>query len=230
MSKQHRDRLSDEERIARRKASKAKWQAANREKHTAITMAARAKNLAKHQAAQKLYREANAERIKAQQLEYRAANRDWINAGTRGWQLANPEAYASYQREYRQKNSDKWRAKSVKWRAENPERCQEHSRAWAEANPEARRLMQHKRRAAKQSGGGVVSPDIYKRLRAAQRGLCVVCRATLSKVGEHLDHVMPLALGGAHADANLQLLCPPCNLSKNAKHPVDFMQQRGFLL
>ena len=41
---------------------------------------------------------------------------------------------------------------------------------------------------------------------------------------------MPLARGGKHEASNLQLLCPPCNMSKNAKHPIDFMQQRGFLL
>ena len=41
---------------------------------------------------------------------------------------------------------------------------------------------------------------------------------------------MPIALGGKNVDDNVQLLCAACNLSKQAKHPVDFMQQRGFLL
>lgn len=45
-----------------------------------------------------------------------------------------------------------------------------------------------------------------------------------------MDHIMPLALGGTNTDDNIQLLCPTCNRSKHAKHPVDFMQQRGFLL
>jgi hypothetical protein len=29
---------------------------------------------------------------------------------------------------------------------------------------------------------------------------------------------------------NVQLLCPPCNLKKHAKDPIQFMQERGFLL
>lgn len=40
---------------------------------------------------------------------------------------------------------------------------------------------------------------------------------------------MPIARGGSNTDDNVQLLCPACNLKKSAKHPVDFMQERGFL-
>lgn len=46
----------------------------------------------------------------------------------------------------------------------------------------------------------------------------------------HIDHIMPLALGGSNTDDNIQLLRQRCNNQKCAKHPVDFMQSRGFLL
>lgn len=42
--------------------------------------------------------------------------------------------------------------------------------------------------------------------------------------------IVPLALGGTNTDGNMQLLRSTCNQKKHAKHPVDFMQQRGFLL
>jgi 5-methylcytosine-specific restriction endonuclease McrA len=45
-----------------------------------------------------------------------------------------------------------------------------------------------------------------------------------------MDHIMPLARGGKHSPANIQLLCPPCNLRKSAKHPIDYMRQLGWLL
>lgn len=64
---------------------------------------------------------------------------------------------------------------------------------------------------------------------AKQKGRCAVCRARLVK-SYHVDHIMPLARGGAHETANIQLLCAHCNCTKNAKHPLDFMQERGFLL
>lgn len=46
----------------------------------------------------------------------------------------------------------------------------------------------------------------------------------------HLDHIVPVAMGGPNIDENIQLLRQRCNNQKHSKHPVDFMQQRGFLL
>lgn len=37
----------------------------------------------------------------------------------------------------------------------------------------------------------------------------------------HIDHVVPLALGGAHALANLQTLCRSCNSKKGAR-AIDY--------
>lgn len=45
-----------------------------------------------------------------------------------------------------------------------------------------------------------------------------------------MDHIVPLALGGSNTDGNIQLLRATCNQQKHAKHPVVFMQERGFLL
>lgn len=69
----------------------------------------------------------------------------------------------------------------------------------------------------------------YSRLNVLQRGRCTVCKEELNQT-YHVDHVMPLALGGRHEPLNLQLLCPPCNRKKHAIDPVDFMQQQGYLL
>ena len=63
-----------------------------------------------------------------------------------------------------------------------------------------------------------------------QKGRCAVCRANLKKIGYHKDHIVPLVLGGTNWIQNIQFLCPTCNLTKNRKHPVEFMQERGFLL
>lgn len=39
-----------------------------------------------------------------------------------------------------------------------------------------------------------------------------------------------IALGGTNTDDNVQLLRAECNNFKRAKHPADFMRQRGFLI
>jgi len=66
-------------------------------------------------------------------------------------------------------------------------------------------------------------------LKVLQKNKCAVCKVSISG-GYHIDHIMPLKLGGKHEPLNLQLLCPHCNLTKSAKHPVDFMQEKGFLI
>lgn len=62
-----------------------------------------------------------------------------------------------------------------------------------------------------------------------QKWRCVACRKSI-KLKFHIDHIMPLALGGKHERLNIQLLCPTCNARKSKKHPIDFMQSIGYLL
>lgn len=104
----------------------------------------------------------------------------------------------------------------------------EQTRSYRARNPEMMRESKRRRSAAKEPGKRLPRGTV-KRLGEAQRWRCAACACDISS-NYHLDHVMPLALGGRHEPGNLQLLCPPCNLCKSAKHPIDFMQQRGFLL
>lgn len=46
----------------------------------------------------------------------------------------------------------------------------------------------------------------------------------------HLDHRIPICLGGAHSIENLQWLCEPCNLSKGGLHPNVWAKRNGLLL
>lgn len=87
----------------------------------------------------------------------------------------------------------------------------------------------HNRRARKRSSGGVISPGLARKLFKLQSGKCACCGLSLG--GDyHMDHIMPIAMGGPNEDRNIQLLRAACNIQKTAKHPVDFMQSRGFLL
>jgi 5-methylcytosine-specific restriction endonuclease McrA len=79
------------------------------------------------------------------------------------------------------------------------------------------------------SGGTHTAADL-KEILEAQGHRCAYCRTDLSEVKKHVDHIMPLALGGSNGPENLQHLCQPCNQSKGAKHPDDFARQRGLIL
>lgn len=40
----------------------------------------------------------------------------------------------------------------------------------------------------------------------------------------HCDHVIPLSRGGSNAIENLATSCAPCNLSKGARTPAEWLQ------
>ncbi|MCK8788014.1 HNH endonuclease, partial [Roseomonas sp. NAR14] len=45
----------------------------------------------------------------------------------------------------------------------------------------------------------------------------------------HVDHYVPLALGGSNDRSNLRLLHAACNLSKGARHPIEHGRSLGLL-
>lgn len=118
---------------------------------------------------------------------------------------------------------------SKEWAKNNRERVVAARKAWQAENPDAYRIYAQNRRARKRAQAGQVSADIVERLRVLQRDKCAACHVSLGDQHE-LDHVVPLAGGGAHDDRNLQLLCRTCNRTKGTKDPIDFMQSKGLLL
>lgn len=185
-----------------------RWRRENPEKAAATAAAYRDRQ----RAANARYEEANKERRKIERAENQKKNK----------------AKRAIRRAERK---DILRDRARVWRAENPEKSRLSVGSWQAKNPEVARLCVQRRRARiAGAGGGGLSRGITKKLLTAQKGRCAVCRGELSKSGYHLDHVVPLVVGGLHADKNMQLLCPSCNHSKSARDPVEFMQSRGFLL
>lgn len=120
---------------------------------------------------------------------------------------------------YYEANKEASLARSRAWRLANPDRYRELQRNWRKANREKRKARKVRKRETTKA-------ELFK----AQNGRCAYCRAPLSKVVVHVDHIMPLSRGGPNQRANLQLTCEPCNRSKSAHHPVEFAQSLGRLL
>jgi len=74
--------------------------------------------------------------------------------------------------------------------------------------------------------GGVVHTSLKRAMRRAalrdcgQR--CVYCATHLDQRTATLDHVFPLARGGAHDPGNLVVACGPCNRLKGDLYPFEF--------
>lgn len=141
-------------------------------------------------------------------------NAEAIKETVKKYRLANPEKIKLNQAEHRLKNKDKAKEYYAEWRAKNPEISRQHRR---------------NRRARVKSAIGKLSRGLEKKLFKLQNGKCACCKLPLGD-DYHMDHIMPLAMGGTNTNDNIQLLRARCNLQKNAKHPVDFMQERGYLL
>lgn len=93
-------------------------------------------------------------------------------------------------------------------------------------NPDKVREFSTKRSAGKT---GRLPRGTVPRIGTLQKWKCAICRVSLSKA-YHVDHIHPLARGGSHVPANIQLLCPNCNVRKSAKDPMDHMRSLGRLL
>ncbi len=172
-------------------------------------------------ACHKAYRDANKAKAKEYQREYYARNRERL--------MVEAARYLAENRgEINRREREKYR-KADHWREKNPDRHRAWLSEYLENNREARRIYEHNRRARKRFADGNISPGLADRLFKLQKGLCPCCQRPLGR-NYHMDHIVPLALGGSNEDSNMQLLRATCNLEKHAKHPIDFMQSRGYLL
>ncbi len=156
------------------------------------------------------------------------------------WAKSNPDNRKATTDKYRKANREKCNQASMAsirsrpevqraWQLANLEKVRKAKRDWVKRNPEAMREAQLSNKGARRGAEGSFTEADIKRICEAQKGKCAVCRVKLVGLF-HRDHIQPIVLGGSNWPWNIQLLCSPCNLSKSAKHPVDFMQSRGFLL
>lgn len=78
-------------------------------------------------------------------------------------------------------------------------------------------------RARKAGSEGSHTAEDVADLLVEQAGLCFWCDV---EVGDnyHVDHVIPLVMGGSDGKENLVIACPSCNLRKGAKDPSDFAE------
>jgi len=214
----------------------------------------RESNREKNRAASKKWREENPDKCKqyhdearerGYHKEYYARTRERQIASAMEWNANNPEKHAQSVRKYHETHRDELLEKAREryrenreeilekdraYRRENREKLRESTRRWREENPEQARITDRNNKLRRRGAVGSHTLADIDRLRALQRHRCAECGTDTRSAGYHVDHVVPLALGGTNWPNNLQILCPKCNLEKHATDPIKFAQRKGRLL
>ena len=159
--------------------------------------------------------------------EYYKNNKKKFKDASRKWRSDNKDKAKIIRDRWLSNNKDRQLMLEKKWREKNKEKISDNRKRWREKNANRSRIFCINRR--RKMAGGRLSKNIVEILMKKQKGKCACCFTPLND-DFHLDHIMPIKLGGENIDSNIQLLHSACNVRKNAKHPVDYMQELGFLI
>jgi hypothetical protein len=150
---------------------------------------------------------------------------------TKEWREKENKHYTEYHKEYYQKNKEEQLEKHRKYYEENKEAIIEKAKTYYENNSdvvkenvksyrktkrgrEVKRNSSAKRRAIITDK---IDTDFLIQLKESTEK-CPLCGCLLSEEdGDekyHLDHIIPLNIGGSHSKENVRYICRKCNLTR----------------
>lgn len=152
-------------------------------------------------------------------------NRDYIDATSHNWIIDHHERRLEINRASQARH----RADHAAYYLANRDRILANVKTWGQTNPEKPRQAKRNHKALKRGADGTHTLDEVQALLVKQKRRCANCRNSIRK-GYHVDHIVPLVRGGGNDIANIQLLCPTCNLKKSDKDPITWARENGRLL
>jgi 5-methylcytosine-specific restriction endonuclease McrA len=170
----------------------------------------------------------NVEKIAKVGLIYRTNNKEKIAIKGKNYYLNNREKILKTCAYYKLTNVLKIKLRNKEYNLANRKLLSLRGKAYRAGTPEQQKVYRHIRRGREQNADGFFTSLDIKNLLLAQNSKCVYCQIELITKGAgiyHVDHIMPLKLGGSNYPENLQLLCSTCNLSKSATHPDIYEKQ-----
>lgn len=208
---------------ARANTSALAWREANRERHRACTTKL-----------QQQYKQANVNRAPTDSKYCPRCKETQVAAffprNPRTFDGLGVYCLVCVRARERERSKTETRLASHKAYAErNKERINARQRRFYASNKEVFYVGNRRRKARLVSVGGSHTAEDIKKLLERQKHRCAYCRRSIKKK-RHIDHRVPLKLGGSNDPSNLQALCPKCNLSKGAKDPLHFANSLGLLL
>lgn len=166
---------------------------------------------------------------KAVSLAQYYAKREAYNQRSSDWQIANKEKARAAAKKWKDANQEHLRAYGKAKYDKNAERARAMSAAWKKANTHRVATNNRNRRALRAAAVGQHTQQDIDRLRDLQSDRCAYCRKAL-RGKFHVDHILPLSMGGTNDPKNLQLTCGSCNTSKGSRHPLEHARLTGRLV
>lgn len=114
--------------------------------------------------------------------------------------------------------------------------CYRLRRRWAKSkgkryrgNPITVATSKRNRKIKRRGASGSHTQKDLRNLYETQGGKCPYCKITLTPFGvkphnRHVDHMLPLSMGGSNGPENLQILCGPCNMTKGTMDHTTYLK------
>lgn len=168
----------------------------------------------------------NKKKIAKYDSVYREKNKEHIREYYTKWRAENLDHVQNYQKQYSEKNADRKKLLDKLWAQSNKDRVNAASRRYRQNNPEKVALI--KKTQAIRHPDTIRNSQLRRRARIAENGVYLVTKKDISRImrercvycgapSEHIDHVIPIAKGGAHKVGNLVAACRSCNQRKSDK-------------
>lgn len=172
-------------------------------------------------ACRRLYLEAHKLEVCATRKAYRESHKAEIQAYLNSRKEKSKELCAKYYTE----NKKRIKEKQAIWNAAHQDALRRSRRLWEERNKD--KVIKHRIQSNHARRARIIQASVDGALDITSivdktKHVCYWCGIKLPTKGWHLDHVVPLARGGAHAAHNLVKSCATCNESKGAKLSTEW--------
>ncbi len=186
----------------------------------------RAANREKVNATKRKWAKENRHLIRPGDVAYRAKNKERLSAYCKQWRADNIDRVKASQAAYLKANRERKKLIDKLWARQNKHKVNEASKRYRNAHPE--KVASTKREQAKRHPETIKNNRSRRRARLAENGIYIVTKKDIGRLmqqpcvycgskSEHIDHVIPIAKGGAHKVGNLVAACQSCNQRKSDK-------------
>ena len=157
---------------------------------------------------QKAYREANKEKMQAYQKAYREANKEEIKVKRLRDYECNKEKRKAYQKAYTKANKAEIKTRKAFYYERNKEKIKARRKLYLAA------AATKKHEALKKDS--ILPTTNFEAIKEIYKHCEIITKKT--GIQHHVDHIVPLKIGGAHHQDNLRVITAEENMEKHSNY------------